>query len=90
MASGARPIASRHEPAASAEHLERLLQFHKLACGGAETSLPVVRPLSLHAPERLHEELSGDYNDMIYAATREEIERRRKAFIRKRWLKRRD
>jgi putative transposase len=36
-----------------------------------------------HAPERLHEEISADYNDMIYAATREEIETRRKAFIRK-------
>jgi putative transposase len=30
-------------------------------------------------------ELSGDYNE-IYAATREEFERRRKAFIRKWWL----
>jgi putative transposase len=36
-----------------------------------------------HAPERLQEEISDDYNDMIYAATREEIETRRKAFIRK-------
>jgi hypothetical protein len=36
-----------------------------------------------HAPERLREETSADYNDMIYAATREEVERRRKAFIRK-------
>jgi putative transposase len=36
-----------------------------------------------HAPERLHEEITADYNDMIYAATREEIEVRRKAFIRK-------
>jgi hypothetical protein len=45
--------------------------------------------LLAHAPERLHEELSGDYNDMIYPATREEIERRRKAFIRKWWLKHR-
>ena len=25
-------------------------------------------------PERLHEEISADYNDMIYAGTREEIE----------------
>ena len=39
--------------------------------------------LLTYAPERLHEEISTDYNDMIYAATREELERRRKAFIRK-------
>jgi putative transposase len=39
------------------------------------------------APERLHEEISADYNDMIYAATAEEIEARRKAFIRKWRLK---
>ena len=47
------------------------------------------RNLLAHAPERLHEEVSDDYNDMIYAATREEIERRRKAFIRKWRLKHR-
>ncbi|HJZ14384.1 MAG TPA: IS256 family transposase [Stellaceae bacterium] len=41
------------------------------------------RNLLAHAPERLHEEITADYNDMIYAATREEIETRRKAFIRK-------
>ena len=41
------------------------------------------RNLLAHAPERLHEELSTDYRDMIYAATRGEVETRRKAFIRK-------
>ena len=41
------------------------------------------RNLFAHAPERLHDEITADYNDMIYAATREEIEARRKAFIRK-------
>jgi transposase-like protein len=45
------------------------------------------RNLLGHAPERLHEEITADYNDMIYAATREEIEARRKAFIRKWRLK---
>jgi hypothetical protein len=30
------------------------------------------------APERLHEELSADYNDMIYASTPKEIDVRRK------------
>jgi hypothetical protein len=42
-----------------------------------------------HAPERLHEEVTADYNDMIYAATPEEIEKRRKTFIRKWQLKHR-
>ena len=47
------------------------------------------RNLLAHAPERLHEEISAEYNDMIYATTREEIETRRKAFIRKWRLKHR-
>jgi transposase-like protein len=47
------------------------------------------RNLFAHAPERLHEEITTDYNDMIYAATREEIGTRRKAFIRKWRLKHR-
>ena len=47
------------------------------------------RNLLAHAPERLHEEITADYNDMIYAATREEVETRRKAFIRKWRLKHR-
>jgi hypothetical protein len=38
---------------------------------------------------RLHDEITADYNDMIYAATREEIEGRRKVFIRKWRLKHR-
>src|SRR3989440_2090127 len=41
------------------------------------------RNLLAHAPERLHDEVTADYTDMIYAATPEEIETRRKAFIRK-------
>ena len=41
------------------------------------------RNLLAHGPERLHDEITADYNDMIYAATREEIAARRKAFIRK-------
>src|SRR5262249_11778010 len=47
------------------------------------------RNLLAYAPERLHEEVSADYTDMIYAATSEEIEARRKAFIRKWRLKHR-
>jgi len=47
------------------------------------------RNLLAHAPERLHDEVTADYNDMIYAATREEIATRRKAFIRKWRLKHR-
>ena len=41
------------------------------------------RNLLAHAPERLHDEITTDYTDMIYAATPEQIETRRKAFIRK-------
>jgi len=40
------------------------------------------RNLLAHAPERLHEEISNDYRDMIYAATKQEVEAKRKAFIR--------
>ena len=47
------------------------------------------RNLLAHAPERLHEEITSDYNDMIYATTPEEIAARRKAFIRKWRLKHR-
>jgi transposase-like protein len=47
------------------------------------------RNLLAHAPELLHEEISADYNDMIYATTCEEITARRKAFIRKWRLKHR-
>ena len=45
------------------------------------------RNLLAHAPDRLHEEVSADYTDMIYAAAPEEIEARRKAFVRKWRLK---
>jgi putative transposase len=47
------------------------------------------RNLLAHAPERLHDEITADYTDMIYAATPEEIETKRKAFIRKWRLKHR-
>ena len=45
------------------------------------------RNLLAHAPERLHEEISTDYNDMIYAGIAKEVEARRKLFIRKWRLK---
>lgn len=41
------------------------------------------RNLLAHAPKALHEEISADYNDMIYAATAKEIETKRRAFLRK-------
>jgi putative transposase len=41
------------------------------------------RNLLAHAPERLHDEITADYTDMIYAATSQEIATRYKAFIRK-------
>ena len=45
------------------------------------------RNLLAHAPERLHEEVTADYTDIIYAATPAQIESRRKAFLRKWRLK---
>ncbi|MCA0943308.1 IS256 family transposase [Salipiger pacificus] len=41
------------------------------------------RNLLAHAPKRLHDELTEDYCDMIYADTAAGIEIRRKAFLRK-------
>src|SRR5262249_32291853 len=45
------------------------------------------RNLLAHAPERLLEEVSADYNNMIYASTPREMETHRKSFIRKWRLK---
>ena len=45
------------------------------------------RNLLTHARERLHEEVTADYTDMIYAASPAQIEGRRKAFLRKWGLK---
>ncbi|MBV8590946.1 MAG: transposase [Acetobacteraceae bacterium] len=45
------------------------------------------RNLLAHAPDSLHDEISADYNDMIYAKTAKEIEVRRRAFLRKWRLK---
>jgi hypothetical protein len=36
-----------------------------------------------HTPERLYEEISADYSDMVYAGRTKDIEARRKSFIRK-------
>ena len=41
------------------------------------------RNLLAHAPERLRDEITADYNDMIYADTPQEVEKRRKALLRK-------
>lgn len=41
------------------------------------------RNLLANAPERLHDEILADHIDMIYADTPQEIETRRKAFLRK-------
>ena len=45
------------------------------------------RNLLAHAPKHMHEELENDYRDMIYADTAAEVEKRRKAFLRKWRLK---
>ena len=39
------------------------------------------RNLLAHAPEALHEEITADYNDMIYAETGAEVLRRRRLFL---------
>jgi transposase-like protein len=41
------------------------------------------RNLLAHAPDALHEEVSADYTDMIYAETAKAVQARRKAFLRK-------
>jgi putative transposase len=43
--------------------------------------------LLAHAPKELHDEISADYTDMIYARTVKAVEARRKAFVRKWRLK---
>ena len=45
------------------------------------------RNLLGHAPKHMHDELTEDYRDMIYADTAADIEKRRKAFLRKWHLK---
>jgi putative transposase len=45
------------------------------------------RNLLAHAPDRLHEEISADYKEMIDVGTKQAIEAKREAFIRKRRLK---
>jgi putative transposase len=42
-----------------------------------------LRNLIAHAPKRLAEEIAADYSDMIYARDASEVEKRRKAFLRK-------
>ena len=42
-----------------------------------------LRNLIAHAPKKLAEEVAADYTDMIYAATAKDVEKRRKAFLRK-------
>lgn len=41
------------------------------------------RNLLAHAPKKLYDEISADYADMIYAETVQEVEAKRKAFLRK-------
>jgi transposase-like protein len=41
------------------------------------------RNLLAHAPDALHDEISADYADMIYADTPNDVETRRRAFLRK-------
>src|SRR5271166_6194457 len=47
----------------------------------------VLDDLLSHAPEKLHDEITADYTDMIYAGDAKEVEKRRHAFLRKWRLK---
>jgi transposase-like protein len=47
------------------------------------------RNLLAHAPEKLHDEISADYTDMIYAKTAQDVLKKRKLFIAKWRLKHR-
>jgi putative transposase len=42
-----------------------------------------LRNLLAHAPKRLHDEVTSDYHAMMYANTPDEVEKQRKAFLRK-------
>jgi transposase-like protein len=68
------------------------LEAALIALWGAE--LPIQRctvhkhrNLQGHAPKHMHDELTEDYRDMIYAETAAQVESRRKAFLRKWRLK---
>ncbi|MGH7174687.1 MAG: IS256 family transposase [Gemmataceae bacterium] len=41
------------------------------------------RNLLAHAPKKLYDEISADYADMVYAKTAQEVDAKRKAFLRK-------
>src|SRR5689334_23616331 len=58
-----------------------LLFFLMIRRPPRSTLFPYTTLFRSHAPERLHDEITADYNDMIYATTPEEIAARRKAFI---------
>src|SRR5260221_11056434 len=45
------------------------------------------RNLLAHAPKKLHDEISVDYTDMIYAKTVKDVEAKHKTFVRKWRLK---
>ena len=57
--------------------------------GPADPALHVHKHRNLlgHAPKTMHDELTEDYRDMIYAETAAEVETRRKTFLRKGRLK---
>jgi putative transposase len=63
--------------------LEKALAAHWPAVALQHCTIHKHRNLLAHAPERSREEISNDYRDMIYAATRQEIDAKRKAFLRK-------
>ena len=95
MARGPRRSHQTRSATARVPHRRRRARARKGNCcrlgrrAGERCTVHKHRNLLACAPERLHEEIGADYNDMIYAATPGEIEARRKAFIRKWRLKHR-
>ena len=63
--------------------LERALAALWLDVPAQRCTVHKHRNLLAHAPDALHEEISADYTDMIYAETAKEVQSRRKAFLRK-------
>ncbi|TFL15968.1 hypothetical protein DR046_22585, partial [Jannaschia formosa] len=57
------------------------------AVKGERRLTDLAQQYDVHAPKRLHDELTEDYRDMICAETTTEVEAKRKAFLRKWRLK---
>ena len=69
--------------------MERALAALRPAVPTQRCTVHKHRNLLAHAPEKLHDEITADYTDMIYADDAKQVEARCRAFLRKWGLKRR-